>query len=794
MRVDLISNSNATQEAGTSLPAASAPSESFSDALARSSQTQSGEPPAGESQSMQVKSAQAGSAAAQCSGAKSLQDRPLPGGPLQPPSSGIVSQFSKVALKLKGQATATIGAKANTSAASLDAKVNGNVKTNAKQAARMTDLSTASMTNTVPSNLAVSALQDVPVVASFVLPGMFTVPLPAAAMPSSDAQASASNGSGTEPVSPSAAAVSTAGRDPSGLGMSAGASPVPAFLSGFPSSATVADPHVAASSLQEPSLNLREWSVNEFAVSTGSTFEGNVPHNESAKLPAAPATSSAPPPVSKGHAASVFSLPDAVPSASDSPNRSIPQPFSTDSDGAALRSIVSTKEEAVADNNVHNADNALPLNTQQVSQLVLGDATHLYSDPASPTIALPVASDATVLSSATGAPLPAVASLTTQDSLSIAQSLLPQFHSVLNSAMPAAAVSPSVSRAQASASAPPAAKPPEIARSTAASPAFSIRGTALAPSIRETMGDSPLPPAQDMRALTQRDDSAIPLATSESSAGPNADPVPNVSTAAASANPAVELARPDTGYSPSTESDSSPVQPVSSSAVPALTLGQKLPTASRAAAGTTTSASTTASAAAQGTTSDAASPALVTPPMVDASVPAATPDKANSATELPPAHQMLDSAPLGASDPMPVASSGAHLAPEGAAVQLQIGVHTSAFGNVEVHTVIEQSQVGIAIHGDRDLTRWFNSEIGGIETGLKAQHLNLTGVDFSSTRSGVQTATSFQHGQPRQNSPQTAGTYAASPANPSAADAANESDSAAAFLAQKPETRVSILV
>jgi hypothetical protein len=165
-----------------------------------------------------------------------------------------------------------------------------------------------------------------------------------------------------------------------------------------------------------------------------------------------------------------------------------------------------------------------------------------------------------------------------------------------------------------------------------------------------------------------------------------------------------------------------------------------------------------------------------------------------SASGLPAAHQMLDSTPsLGARETLP-SPSAAHLAAE-SALQMQVGVHTSAFGNVEVHTVIEQSQVGISIHGDRELARWFNSEVSGLETGLKNQHLNLTGVDFSSTRSGVQTATSFQHGQPRQNFSQNSGSYAsASPADGTASEGATEPDLTTALPVRGPETRVSILV
>ena len=129
---------------------------------------------------------------------------------------------------------------------------------------------------------------------------------------------------------------------------------------------------------------------------------------------------------------------------------------------------------------------------------------------------------------------------------------------------------------------------------------------------------------------------------------------------------------------------------------------------------------------------------------------------------------MLDSAPTA-----PTTPSNARLTPTTSGdLQMHVGIRTDAFGAVEIHTVVQQSQVGITVHGDRDLARWFSSEVPSIASGLKDQRLNLTAVDFSNRRSGVQTATSFQHGQPRQNFSQTTG----SPAAFGDQDAASESN------------------
>jgi hypothetical protein len=89
--------------------------------------------------------------------------------------------------------------------------------------------------------------------------------------------------------------------------------------------------------------------------------------------------------------------------------------------------------------------------------------------------------------------------------------------------------------------------------------------------------------------------------------------------------------------------------------------------------------------------------------------------------------------------------------------QMHVGIRTEAFGAVEIHTVVQQSQVGITVHADRDIARWFTSELPGLESGLNKNHLNLTTVDFDNGRSGVQTATSFQHGHPQQHFSETPG-------------------------------------
>ena len=151
---------------------------------------------------------------------------------------------------------------------------------------------------------------------------------------------------------------------------------------------------------------------------------------------------------------------------------------------------------------------------------------------------------------------------------------------------------------------------------------------------------------------------------------------------------------------------------------------------------------------------------------------------------------MLDSAPLA-----PATPTNLHLTPAAADdIQMHVGIRTTAFGAVEIHTTVVQNQVGIAIHGERGLARWFNSEVPNLESGLKDHRLNLAAVDFGGDRSLVQTATSFQHGQPRQNFSQTIG-YPAAFGDQDAAPEASTTELLPPDLTIRPAgTRVSIRV
>ena len=204
-------------------------------------------------------------------------------------------------------------------------------------------------------------------------------------------------------------------------------------------------------------------------------------------------------------------------------------------------------------------------------------------------------------------------------------------------------------------------------------------------------------------------------------------------------------------------------------AAPASTPAEKRPATAvqpniTPSSGTASTSSTPPLAAAAVTSGKDPSPTLAPPAPALAETPVRSEN--DSAPRLPQTHQVLDSAPLvdtrdTLSSPFDSPSADAGLNAQVNA-QMHVGVRTDAFGSVEVHTVVQQSEIGITVHADRDIARWFSSEIPGLESGLNNSHLNLTGVSFESGSSGVHTGSSSQQDQPRQPFSETKG-YVAQP-------------------------------
>ena len=147
----------------------------------------------------------------------------------------------------------------------------------------------------------------------------------------------------------------------------------------------------------------------------------------------------------------------------------------------------------------------------------------------------------------------------------------------------------------------------------------------------------------------------------------------------------------------------------------------------------------------------------------------------NAAGELPKAHQMLDSASPAPAAPPPAPIASGPAAESQMNGQMHVGVRSDAFGTIDIHTVVQQSQVGITVHSERDMAHWFSAEVAGLESGLNKSHLNLTGVSFDSGSSGMQSGSSFQHdGQPRQSFSQDSQPSTTLPGQPTATESAGK--------------------
>ena len=94
--------------------------------------------------------------------------------------------------------------------------------------------------------------------------------------------------------------------------------------------------------------------------------------------------------------------------------------------------------------------------------------------------------------------------------------------------------------------------------------------------------------------------------------------------------------------------------------------------------------------------------------------------------------------------------------------EMHIGLHTQAFGSVEVHTTVRDSQVGLTVGSERgDLRSLLATEISGLQTTFRQQELHFDQIRYlpSSTGSGTGFSgggNSQPHWQNRGHSPPTA--------------------------------------
>jgi hypothetical protein len=96
----------------------------------------------------------------------------------------------------------------------------------------------------------------------------------------------------------------------------------------------------------------------------------------------------------------------------------------------------------------------------------------------------------------------------------------------------------------------------------------------------------------------------------------------------------------------------------------------------------------------------------------------------------------------------------AQIASKATQAEMRIGLNTSAFGNVEVRTVIHASEVGLVIGSERgDLRSLLGSEIPGIANTLQQQNLRLNEVNFHQGFTSSSNSSSGGDSQPRSFTP-----------------------------------------
>ncbi len=73
----------------------------------------------------------------------------------------------------------------------------------------------------------------------------------------------------------------------------------------------------------------------------------------------------------------------------------------------------------------------------------------------------------------------------------------------------------------------------------------------------------------------------------------------------------------------------------------------------------------------------------------------------------------------------------AQMVSKAAQSEMHIGLNTSAFGNVEVHTIVRANEVGVLIGSEKgDLRSMLANDIPGIANTLQQQNLRLNQVNF----------------------------------------------------------------
>ena len=117
---------------------------------------------------------------------------------------------------------------------------------------------------------------------------------------------------------------------------------------------------------------------------------------------------------------------------------------------------------------------------------------------------------------------------------------------------------------------------------------------------------------------------------------------------------------------------------------------------------------------------------------------AANQDAGSRNAALPAATEPQSSA---ASSPVPLPTVGtvetARLVAGAMQSEMHLGVQTQAFGNVEVHTVVRDSQVGLTVGSERgDLRTLLAPEVSGLQTTFRQQDLHFDNIRFLESGAG----------------------------------------------------------
>jgi hypothetical protein len=118
--------------------------------------------------------------------------------------------------------------------------------------------------------------------------------------------------------------------------------------------------------------------------------------------------------------------------------------------------------------------------------------------------------------------------------------------------------------------------------------------------------------------------------------------------------------------------------------------------------------------------------------------PAANQDPGNVRPGSPAAEPQHPAASSATPVPAPGPVEAARLVASALQSEMHIGLRTQAFGSVEVHTVVRDSQVGLTVGSERgDLHTLLGAEVSGLQTIFRQQDLRFDNIRFLETGAGT---------------------------------------------------------